>query len=72
MRYKIAWRHTGTTRVIIGQITFPSLEAAADVARAMDIAWPETSHWPVRMDRAFVRHALDLAAEQGEEALAYS
>ena len=52
MHYRVAWRHPETTRVWVGQFVFSSLQAADEVARSMDMTWPETKHWPVSGDGA--------------------
>ncbi len=45
--YRIIWQHVETGRTEIGLYTFPSLEVARTVARAMDALWPEIRHWPI-------------------------
>ncbi len=50
MRYRIAWRHSDSAEVILGHVTFPSFEAANEVADVMNDSWPETEHWAVCLE----------------------
>ncbi len=47
MGYRIAWRHLESDEITVGSYVFPSLEVASDVARAMDVTWPQIKHWPI-------------------------
>jgi hypothetical protein len=45
MTHRLAWKDRETGQYGAGKVVYPSQPAALEVARRMDEAWPEYTHW---------------------------